>query len=119
MLILLNATEIDIFRFGLVTLLFGAFLGYVFFQANIIQFGTDQLRDMPTEKSVCFIHMYFWSHAVTYLVTIIVCSSSLVFSLHNILAHTSTVMTLEIFMSFSSIFDWDSIYYRQIKGFVS
>ncbi len=104
MLILVNATEIDIFRFGLVTLLFGAFLGRVFFQANIIQFGTDQLRDMPTEKSVCFIHMYVWSHAVTYLLTNIVCSSSFVFSFHNILAHTSTVMTLEIFMSFSSIF---------------
>ncbi len=104
MLILLNATEIDIFRFGLVTLLFGAFLGRVFFQANIIQFGTDQLRDMPTEKSVCFIHMYVWSHAVTYLLTNIVCSSSFVFSFHNILAHTSTVMTLEILMSFSSIF---------------
>ncbi len=41
---------------------------------------------------------------MTYLLTNIVCSSSLVFSLHNNLAHTSTVMTLEIFMSFSSIF---------------
>ncbi len=104
MLILLNATEIDIFRFGVVTLLFGAFLGRVFFQANIIQFGTDQLRDMPTDKSVRFIQMYVWSHAVTYLLTKAVCSTSYVFELNNIRTHTSTIVLLDIFLSFSSIF---------------
>ncbi len=104
MLILLNATEIDIFRFGVVTLLFGAFLGRVFFQANIIQFGTDQLRDMPTDKSVRFIHMYVWSHAVTYLLTNAVCSTSHAFDWNNIRTHTSTIVLLDILLSFSSIF---------------
>ncbi len=58
MLILLNATENLVFRYVSIIFFFGSYLGRVFFQANIIQFGTDQLRDMPTDKSVRFIHMY-------------------------------------------------------------
>ncbi len=33
--------------------------GHVFFIANIIQFGTDQLRDAPTRWSVVFLHLYY------------------------------------------------------------
>jgi peptide/histidine transporter 3/4 len=34
---------------------------YVSFKANIIQFGMDQLRDLPTEHSVLFIHWFVFS----------------------------------------------------------
>ncbi len=33
------------------------YLERVFFITNIIQFGTDHLRDMPTSKSDCYIHL--------------------------------------------------------------
>ena len=34
--------------------------GRVFFLANSIQFGTDQLRDAPTRYSVLFLYVYYW-----------------------------------------------------------
>ena len=34
--------------------------GKVFFQANILQFGTDQLCDAPTQCSVLFLYAYLW-----------------------------------------------------------
>ena len=34
--------------------------GKVFFQANILQFGTDQLCDAPTQCSVFFLYAYLW-----------------------------------------------------------
>ena len=41
---------------------------YVAFNANVIQFGTDQLHDAPTEDSVLFIHWYVWTtHLGTFL----------------------------------------------------
>ena len=38
--------------------LLGYYLGRVFFLTNIIQFGTDQIRDSPTQNSVLFIHIF-------------------------------------------------------------
>ena len=35
-------------------------VGRVFFLANSIQFGTDQLRDAPTRYSVLFLYAYYW-----------------------------------------------------------
>ena len=32
----------------------------VFFIANVLQFGTDQLRDMPTRKSTLFLLAFYW-----------------------------------------------------------
>ena len=43
----------------LFSLLFLASL--VAFSANIIQFGIDQLRDLPSEESVLYIHWYVWT----------------------------------------------------------
>ena len=34
--------------------------GNVFFLSNIIQFGTDQLRDSPSCYSTFFVHAFFW-----------------------------------------------------------
>ena len=34
--------------------------GKVFFQVNILLFGTDQLRDAPTQYSVLFLYAYLW-----------------------------------------------------------
>ena len=51
------------FRLLIATLLIALFLylcGRVFFQANILQFGTDQLCDAPTQCSVLFLYAYLW-----------------------------------------------------------
>ena len=43
----------------LLSLLFLASI--IAFNANIIQFGIDQLRDLPSEQSVLYIHWYVWT----------------------------------------------------------
>ena len=43
----------------LLSLLFLASL--IAFSANIIQYGIDQLRDLPSEQSVLYIHWYVWT----------------------------------------------------------
>ncbi len=45
--------------FYLATLLYS--VGYVTFIANILQFGTNQLRDAPSQDSVTFLCWYFWT----------------------------------------------------------
>jgi hypothetical protein len=35
--------------------------GYVAFNANVIQFGLDQLHDASTDDSVLYIHWYVWT----------------------------------------------------------
>lgn len=54
-----NSTDVKLYLIMLlfVVSLIGYFLGRVFFLANLIQFGTDQLRDMPTAKSDAYIHL--------------------------------------------------------------
>ena len=44
---------------SLAILLYG--IGYVTFIANILQFGTNQLRDAPSQDSVTFLCWYFWT----------------------------------------------------------
>ena len=43
-----------------ITALFLYCCGRVLFLANILQFGTDQLRDAPTQCSVLFLYAYLW-----------------------------------------------------------
>ena len=43
--------------------------GMVFFLCNIIQFGTDQLRDAPTRYSVSFLYAIYWCDSMVYLLT--------------------------------------------------
>ncbi len=38
-------------------------IGYGCFQANVIQFGIDQLTDASTDEIVSFINWYFWSYS--------------------------------------------------------
>ena len=45
--------------FGSAVLLYG--IGYVMFIANILQFGTSQLRDQPSQDSVTFLCWFFWT----------------------------------------------------------
>ncbi len=52
----------------LAAILFIYCLGNVAFLSNIIQFGTDQLRDEPTRCSVRFIYMYFWMDSLSCLI---------------------------------------------------
>ena len=44
--------------------------GIVFFLCNIIQFGTDQLRDAPTRYSVLFLYVLYWCNSIVNLITI-------------------------------------------------
>ena len=39
-------------------------IGLGLFEANIIQFGLDQLLEAPTPKLIAFIHWYYWSQSV-------------------------------------------------------
>ena len=44
--------------------------GMVFFLCNIIQFGTDQLRDVPTRYSVLFLYAIYWCDSIVNLLTV-------------------------------------------------
>ena len=44
--------------------------GIVFFLCNIIQFGTDQLRDAPTRHSVLFLYAIYWCDSISNLLTL-------------------------------------------------
>ena len=57
--------------------------GMVFFLCNIIQFGTDQLRDAPTRYSVIFLYAIYWCDSISKLLTIFVSLPG-----HNIHFHT-------------------------------
>ncbi len=46
---------------------FGAYFGHILFHANIIQFGMDQLINLPTQKSVDYIHINYWLNAMIHL----------------------------------------------------
>ena len=39
-------------------------IGLGLFEANIIQFGLDQLLEAPTPKLIAFIHWYYWSQSI-------------------------------------------------------
>ena len=55
-----NGLNYQILKNTLYTVSFLFCGGKVFFQANILQFGTDQLRDAPTQCSVLFLYAYLW-----------------------------------------------------------
>ena len=63
---------LNIFSKILVTLLFISValycIGDVVFLLNIIQFGTDQLRDAPIRYSVCFINAFFLTDSFSNLI---------------------------------------------------
>ena len=44
-------------------------VGMGFFEANVIQFGLDQLLEAPTQQLSAFIHWYYWSQNVGHLMT--------------------------------------------------
>ena len=43
--------------------------GCGFFQANVIQFGLDQLLEAPTTKLISFIYLYYWTQSVCELIS--------------------------------------------------
>ena len=52
-----------------ILLFFLVILGFVGFNANIIQFGMDQLFDSPADHQRLFIHWYVWIYYLTLLFT--------------------------------------------------
>ena len=59
-----------IFATLIITGLLASLCGMVFFLCNIIQFGTDQLRDAPTRHSVLFLYAIYWSDSIVNLLAI-------------------------------------------------
>ena len=51
----------------------------VIFNANIIQFGVDQLQDSPADHQSLFIHWYIWAYYLGVLVAQVCWSSAIVF----------------------------------------
>ena len=49
-------------NYGQIVLLASLGIGYGCFQANIIQFGIDQLTDASTDEIISFINWYSWSY---------------------------------------------------------
>ncbi len=45
-------------------------IGYMTFIANILQFGTDQLRDAPSQNSVTFLCWYFWTSSLGTIISL-------------------------------------------------
>ena len=50
--------------------LIGKYLWDCFFKCNIIQFGTDQLRDAPTRYFVLILYAIYWCDSIVNLLTI-------------------------------------------------
>ena len=63
-----NATgKMIVAGIGISFILYG--FGEILFLSNIVQFGTDQLRDAPTRYSVYFICAYYWTDSFGQLLT--------------------------------------------------
>ena len=50
--------------------LLASLCGMIFFLCNIIQFGTDQLRDAPTRHSVLFLYAIYWCDSISSLMNL-------------------------------------------------
>ena len=85
-------TEIIRFTGGIIYI-----IGLGLFEANIIQFGLDQLLEAPTPKLIAFIHWYYWAQSVGGLVLFYVYESQLV--IHTTLSdsHYRNNITGELF----------------------
>ncbi len=79
----------------------GAYFGRILFHANIIQFGMDQLINLPTQKSVDYIHINYWLHAMINLPITILRTSGVVIMYNP--SDTSTVVILQAFFTVSVI----------------
>ena len=62
-------------------------IGLGLFEANIIQFGLDQLLEAPTHKLIAFIHWYYWSQSVGGLALFYMYEGGLVAQLTMIESH--------------------------------
>ena len=72
-------------------------IGLGLFEANIIQFGLDQLLEAPTPKLIAFIHWYYWAQSVGGLAQFYVYGSAEVaditfFSSDHHFSTTSTIL---------------------------
>ena len=64
-------------------------IGLGLFQANVIQFGLDQLLEAPTPKLIAFIHWYYWAQNVGSLALFYTAGSSiLVVGAHDVTNNT-------------------------------
>ena len=96
-IVTLSVHTFNISGYTLLAVLFVSMLMYCFgavlFLSNVIQFGTDQLRDAPTRYSVRYIYAYFWSDSISKLIaraTYLPGHEIVINSLHNIIAIDKT-----------------------------
>ena len=74
-------------------------IGLGLFEANIIQFGLDQLLEVPTPKLIAFIHWYYWAQSVGGLALFYVYEGYQVTLLHSIMrAAASITVTIVLAM---------------------
>lgn len=73
-LTLLTVHEINYYLYGLISISVVSILVYisssVFFLLNLIQFGTDQLSDAPTQYSILFLIVYYWCDQLSDSITL-------------------------------------------------
>ena len=85
------------------------YLGRVFFLTNVVQFGTDQIRDSPTQNSVLYIYIFFWSSNLSHLLSMTFSSiphHEIRLTYHNntINIDPTALYLLQVSLSMSAIF---------------
>ena len=71
-------------------------IGAGLYEANIIQFGLDQLLEAPTTKSVTFIHWYYWAENVGRLVSYYIIIASAISIDEIITIYTKDFLTISL-----------------------
>ena len=108
------AFAVSDFSYFFQTLLVGFFFistlaylcGRIVFLANILQFGTDQLRDAPTRCSVLFLYAYYWWDNFSSLLTLStnIPGHEIIINHFNTIAFDKLMVSLYVAVIFTSIF---------------
>ena len=73
-LIILQVSDLNYIQIFVLIFLSILGIGYSRFQANIIQFGIDQLTDASTDEIISFVNWYAWAYVTSGVVSIFVSS---------------------------------------------
>ena len=73
-------------------------VGIGLYEANIIQFGLDQLLEAPTPKLITFIHWYYWAQSVGSLIGFYVVTGFVISRMYIDRYVSSLLMILAVFV---------------------
>ena len=76
--------------------------GRVFFLANVLQFGTDQLCDAPTRYSVLFLIAYYWCDKLSSVLTLSINIQGYVVPISNVIKLNKLEVILYVAMLIAS-----------------